>query len=160
MSSASQVEVHLRDGCASDRAKLENIQRRASLTWEEDRQALLAHPEAIGVPLRFLEEGKVRVAEIAGTPVGFSVALAIDAATFEIDGLFVDTDHWRKGIGRALIVDAIRIARAQNAQTVVVTANLRAADFYAKLGFVRLGPVQTQFGVAVRMRRPLDRATP
>lgn len=49
----------------SDRAELQNIQRRASLAREEDREALLTHPEVIDVPAKFFMEGKVRVAEVA-----------------------------------------------------------------------------------------------
>ncbi len=135
-----------------DRAALEEIQRRASLEWEEDRAALLAHPESIQLPVAQLEKRRVRVAEIACEPVGFSVLLPLTAGISELDGLFVEPAHWHAGIGRALMTDTVGLARLQKARAIEVIANPRAEGFYAKFGFVRSGRAQTQFGPAIRMR--------
>jgi GNAT superfamily N-acetyltransferase len=64
----------------------------------------------------------------------------------ELDGLFVEPDLWGKGVGRALIADAL--ARTRTLETV---ANPRAEGFYKRLGFSVIGEAQTQFGPARRM---------
>ena len=91
--------------------------------WEEDREALLANPDAI------------------------------DA---ELDGLFVDPPHWRKGIGRMLVEQAEHIAARDGAANLWVIANTRALDFYSACGFVTVGEAQTRFRPAPRMRKAID----
>ena len=49
---------------------LESLQRRASLSNPGDRDALLAHPDAIVLPIEHIAEGNVFIAEGDGTVVG------------------------------------------------------------------------------------------
>lgn len=144
--------VRIRFGHSAERTALEELQRRASLVWEEYRDALLAHPELIELPITQLEEHRVRVAEIGSERVGFSVVLPLTAGISELDGLFVEPSRWRMGIGWALMSDAVQLARLQNATAMEVTANPRAEGFYAKFGFVHAGQAQTALGSANRMR--------
>jgi GNAT superfamily N-acetyltransferase len=144
--------VHIRYGNISERSALEELQRRASLVYEETRADLLAHPDAIELPDVQLEDRRVRVAEIASQPVGFSVTLPQTQGAWELDGLFVEPSQWGKGIGRALVIDAMDLARHASVRTIEVTANPRAEGFYKKLGFTQTGRVQTRFGPGIRMR--------
>jgi GNAT superfamily N-acetyltransferase len=70
----------------------------------------------------------------------------------EVDGLFVKPGHWGRGIGRALMADAVAIARGEDALALEVTANLLAEKFYTKCGFIHTGHALTRFGPALRMR--------
>ena len=97
----------------------------------------------------------MRVAEIAGDVVGFSALLPQSAGVWEVDGLFVEPQHWGVGIGRALMIDALDLARRDDVRVLEVTANPNAEGFYSKLGFVGTGTVQTQFGSGIRMRCPV-----
>ena len=146
------MTIVLRYGLAEERVALEELQRSASLVWEEYRAALLAHPDAIQLPTDQLLAQRVRVAEIARPPVGFSVTLPVANDAWELDGLFVDPAHWRKGIGTALVADAVALVRQQGGRFVDVTANPRAEGFYLNFGFVLSGRADTQFGQASRMR--------
>ena len=153
------MSVNIRFGVPEERTDLEELQRRASLIWEEYRADLLAHPDAIQLPLSQLRENRVRVAELGSRRVGFSVVIPKSPGVSELDGLFVEPEHWGAGIGRALIADAIRLARDQGAGAIEVIANPRAEGFYEKLGFCPIGLAQTQFGPARQMRhifQPLD----
>ena len=132
------------------------LQRRASLVWEEYREDLLAHSEAIDIPLAQFRKRRVRIAHIAGERIGFSAVLPRGTDFCELDGLFVEPAFWRRGVGRALIEDARRIALRHVTRAMEVTANPRAKAFYLKLGFVACGVVQTQFGPATRLACTLD----
>ena len=142
----------------AERSALEDLQRRASLIWEEDREALLAHPDAIELPLEQITDGRTVVAENAGTLLGFAVVLRRDDGDAELDGLFVEPTQWRHGIGRALVEQAERIAARDGAANLWVIANTRALDFYGACGFVTVGEAQTRFRPAPRMRKVLDAA--
>jgi len=145
------VKLTIRTGHPQERAALEELQRRASLMWEEYRPYLLANPDVIELPLAQLAEGQVRVAQVNGRVAGFS-ALLPKAAFHELDGLFVEPDQWGLGIGRALVADALAIARAAGGAGLAVTANPRAEGFYIKQGFMVTGRTETQFGPANRMQ--------
>lgn len=139
----------------AERSALEDLQRRASLIWEEDRDALLANPDAIELPLEQITDGRTIVAENVGELLGFAVVLRRDDGDAELDGLFVDPAQWRHGIGRALLEHAERIATSDGAAILWVTANTRALEFYGACGFVTVGEVATRFRPAPRMRKTI-----
>jgi GNAT superfamily N-acetyltransferase len=140
----------------AERRALEDLQRRASLVWEEDRDALLANPDAIELPLEQITDGRTIVAENVGGLLGFAVVLRRDDGDAELDGLFVDPTQWRHGIGRELLEQAERIAASEGAASLWVTANTRALEFYGACGFVTVGEVATRFRPAPRMRKTID----
>jgi hypothetical protein len=47
----------------AERSTLEALQRRASLMWEDDREALLANPDATELPLEQITDGRTIVAQ-------------------------------------------------------------------------------------------------
>jgi GNAT superfamily N-acetyltransferase len=145
----------LRTAHAAERLALEELQRRASLEWDEYREALLAHPEAIELPLAQIEAGQVTVAEANGRLLGFSVVLPREDGDAELDGLFVEPRGWGQGVGRGLVEHAAARARTAGARSLHVIANPRAEGFYARCGFERTGETPTRFGPALLMRMPL-----
>lgn len=131
---------------------LEDVQRRASLVWEEYRDDLLAHPEVIDVPLHDIAAGNVRVATGSLRVLGFaSLSPGRRDGAAELDGLFVDPAFMRRGIGRALVNDAVALARSRGCERIEVTANPSALEFYVRMGFIDDGIEQTRFGPGLRM---------
>jgi GNAT superfamily N-acetyltransferase len=144
----------IRDAVPGDIAVLRDIFRRSSLSNDGDRTKLLAHPEVLELPDAAVTDGRVRVAMSDATIVGFATWLATPDAV-ELEDLFVDPDRMRLGAGRALVRDIAAITRDHGGRRVEVTANQHARAFYAKVGFVADGYVQTTFGPAVRMHLDL-----
>ena len=87
----------------NEQKPLEELQRRASLVWEEYREALLAHADAIELPIEHIESGCTYVAVRDGQILGFSVTLPRADGNAELDGLFVEPSSWKQGIGRRLV---------------------------------------------------------
>jgi GNAT superfamily N-acetyltransferase len=148
--------IVIRRAAAGERADLEALQRRASLNNPGDRDAILAHPDAIELPPEQIASGAVRVAEQDGVRRGFSVVLRRDDGDAELDGLFVDPVAWRSGIGRALVEDAVRQARELGASILHVVGNPHAEGFYAAVGFTTHGTFETRFGTGLLMRKMLN----
>jgi GNAT superfamily N-acetyltransferase len=136
----------IRPASPDERGGLIELQRAASLMHADSRDALLAHPEAIDLPMAHLPH--TLVAERGGIVVGFAVALPIDAGNAELDGLFVAPAAWRSGTGRALVA-AVARDRALR-----VVANPNALGFYERCGFIETGSAETRFGPAITMTRP------
>ncbi|HET7049327.1 MAG TPA: GNAT family N-acetyltransferase [Solirubrobacteraceae bacterium] len=143
----------IRQAATGEAQLLEELQRRSSDVWEEYREQLAANPDVIELPQTFIEQGWVRVAVGGdGEPIGFSVVIPTDDQVHELDGLFVEPDHMRCGVGRALVQDAAARAARAGAERLEVTAG-PAQGFYEKVGFELVGAAQTRFGPAVRMCR-------
>lgn len=130
-----------------EREELEELQRRASLALADYRDQLLAHPDAIHLPPAQVANGQVLVAELDGRVAGFAAVVG-----GELDGLFVEPELWRRGIGAALVDAATHQARHKGLALTVI-ANPNARDFYESRGFSLEGEVQTRFGPAFRMSR-------
>ncbi len=141
------ADLTIRMAKPEERHALEELQRRASLALGEYNAQLEAHPDAIHLPQEQIDRGDVFVAELEGRPVGFA---ALDGP--ELDGLFVEPELWKRGIGRTLVNAATHEARRRGL-TLTVLGNPSAREFYERCGFVADGIEQTRFGPGLRMSR-------
>ena len=140
----------IRAAVLGDMPALRDVFRRSSLSDDGDRATLLAHPDALELSDLAVREGRTRVAVADDRVVGFGTWLST-RGIFEIEDLFVDPERMGQGIGRALVLDLIAIARGHGVGRVEVTANQRALAFYERVGFVVEDEVTTRFGPAPRM---------
>lgn len=139
-----------------DRLDLIELQRRASLVYEDTRQQLLDNPEIIDLDEEMLANNEVFVAEIGDRIVGFATIVAHDGNDAEVEGLFVEPSEWRKGIGTALVHHLEREAAAWGASRLHVLANRNALGFYDALGFGVIGERKTELGpVGLLMAKPV-----
>ena len=135
---------------------LESLQWRASLANPGDRDALLANPDAVTLPIEQITAGGVFVAERDGVVVGFAAVVPRPDGGVELDALFVEPHLWKHGIGRRLVDHIADVARVKAAGFLHVVGNPHAEGFYLSCGFRVTGRVETRFGVGLAMRRPLS----
>jgi len=147
--------VIVRPAHASEQKSLEQLQWRASLSNPGDREALLAHPDAIELPLRQIKNGQVFVAESGGVAIGFAAIIQRADGDSELDALFVEPSAWRTGVGRALVECCASEARAVGAISLHVIGNPHAEGFYLACGFTACGTTQTRFGPGMLLRKKL-----
>jgi N-acetylglutamate synthase-like GNAT family acetyltransferase len=152
---SSPARLTIRPARVDEREALEALQWRASLANPGDREVLLAHPDAIELPLRQVEAGQVFVAEQNGSVLGFAAILDRDDGVLELDGLFVEPEHWKRGVGRALVEHCAVAARQAGRSSLHVVANFHAEGFYRRCGFKSIGPWETQFAPALEMSMQL-----
>ena len=150
-----QNAVNVRPAVVNEQKQLEALQWRASLNNPGDREALLANPDAIELPLEQIEDRGVFVAEVAGSVMGFAAILPREDGDFDLDALFVEPSAWRQGIGRALVEHCVAAARDAGAASLHVVGNPHAEDFYSACGFDTLGTKQMRFGAGLLMKRML-----
>jgi ribosomal protein S18 acetylase RimI-like enzyme len=170
--------THVRAATPDDASRIADINVRS---WRDtykglvpDAYLLSLDPEAIARHLRQMTESGRDTVLVAGDPelLGFlwmSESRDGDArpGTAEIVALYVDPNHKRQGVGRALALASCEIARDRGFDTVslwVFERNEHARAFYAALQFVPDGGAQTTTrwgGVAlreVRYRRAIARS--
>lgn len=152
--------LSIRTAAASEREALEALQLRASLGNPGDREAVLAHPDAIELPIEQIAAGHVFVAEMDGGIAGFAAVLLRPDGEIELDGLFVEPALQRRGIGRALVACCVAYARERGATSLHVIGNTHAQAFYAACGFVGEGMQKTRFGEGLKLRKDLRAISP
>ena len=146
-------QFFIRPAVPSEKLELEQLQTRASLANEGDREALLAHPEAIQVPLEQIAGGRVFVSEFDGAIVGFAALEPREDGQSELDGLFVDPHMQRRGIAKSLIEHCAEVVRKQGCTAIHVVGNPHAEEFYSACGFEVVGTTETRFGPGILMRK-------
>jgi GNAT superfamily N-acetyltransferase len=90
--------------------------------------------------------------------VGFAAVLAGCDGDVDLDGLFVDPELWRTGVGKALIDQCVRHACEHDAQALHVIGNPHARRFCVACEFEIAGAVDTQFGPGLSMKMAVCRA--
>src|SRR5215467_15797753 len=126
-------DLLIRQALTSEQKELEDLQRRASLSNAGDREALLAHPDAIELPLAQIAAGRVFVAEWNGTVVGFAAVEPREDGASELDALFVDPGMRRRGIARSLVAYCVEVARKGNSPALCVVGNPRSEEHTSEL---------------------------
>ena len=150
-----EQDVSIRLARRDEHTMLESLQRRASLSNPGDRDAILAHPDAIELPLAQITSGGVFVAECDGVAAGFAAIVPRADGGAELDALFVEPHLWKQGIGRRLVAHVAEVARMRAATFLHVIGNPHAEGFYLSCGFCVTGTIETRFGVGLTMRRVL-----
>jgi GNAT superfamily N-acetyltransferase len=146
----------IRFASAADGGTLDALHRRSSYIWEEDRELLDAHPQALGVPRERIAAGGVRIAEDeGGAMLGFSGVSDAGGGICELEDLFVDPGCLRRGIGTALVEDVAVRHKEAGFEQIAVVAGPRTFGFYESVGFTVGEPVATRFALAARLRRAL-----
>ena len=146
------MTITIRTARADELESLEALQLRASLANPGDRAAILAHPDAIAIPLSQIVDGQVFVAEDDGTLLGFSAVLDRPDGQTELDGLFVEPTLLGAGLGRLLVERAKDYGSGRSASWLHVIGNPHAEGFYEACGFVTYGTHETEFGPGLLMR--------
>src|SRR5580765_2396077 len=149
------LHVSIRPARPDEQTTLESLQWRASLGNPGDRDALLANPDAIALPIEQITAGCVFVAEHDGVVAGFAAVVPRLDGGAELDALFVEPHLWKHGIGRQLVDHIAEVARGRAASFLHVVGNPHAEGFYLSCGFCVTGTVDTRFGIGLTMRRPL-----
>jgi GNAT superfamily N-acetyltransferase len=147
--------IIIRIAIPSEKTTLEDLQRRASLTNDGDREAMLANPDAIDLPIEQIASGDVFVLELSGRIAGFAALLPRPDGDADLDGLFVEPDLRRRGVGRSLVEHCAQIVIAGGSRALYVIGNPHAEEFYLSCGFSTMGRSETRFGSALLMRKEL-----
>jgi GNAT superfamily N-acetyltransferase len=145
----------LRPGRPDDAAVLRDLTWRLTIAHPAYGDQARARPQAVEAPTQALSDGGVIVAEVEGRAVGYVTVVQGEEDAAEVDGLFVDADFQRGGIGRRLLEAAADTARRRGASGLRVVSAPDAVAVYEAFGFGDPEATQTLFGPAVILRMAL-----
>ena len=152
--------VIIRSAVEADLPDLQRVFRAAALSNVGDAPALLARPEFLVFTGDGIAEGRTRVAVAVSDGgdrvMGFATLAPGPEGQPDLEDLFVDPECRRRGIARRLIEDVASTARRAGHDSITVTGNEHALDFYLAVGFVQIGQAETELGPAPRLRLDLS----
>jgi GNAT superfamily N-acetyltransferase len=123
-------------------AELSELAFRSKAVWGYDAAFMEACRAELMIDAGYLEANPVFVLEYEGEPAGFySLEPGAGGASGEIElGLFfLEPDMIGRGLGRAMIADAIGRARGMDACRLIVQSDPNAEGFYRVAGFTPKG---------------------
>jgi GNAT superfamily N-acetyltransferase len=136
----------LRPARLDERATLDDICFRSKAYWGYDADFMESVRDQIRVNGEAVAAGRVWVAaDATDRPCGVLEVDPLDATTADLALLFIDPEYMRQGIGRALYLKALDLARGLGTRHLVIDADPQAAAFYASMGAVRTGSEPTGY---------------
>lgn len=131
-------KVSLRRAKPSEAEALTNLAMLSKQSWGYSDEFM--HRVAIDmlVTQHDIASSHCIVAEIEGAPAAY-LLVRMNGEDAHIRDLFVDPDHFGRGLGRTLFEEALRYARGNGAIRITLTSDPNAQSFYEHLGFACVG---------------------
>ena len=151
--------MQIRAANRTDVDQLNTIAMQAKAHWGYTADQLEKWRNSLSTDPQSIEKWPTFVAEDQGNAIGFA-QINPDLEVWELISLFVLPDHIGRGIGRALLEEAIATAKRAGKNTLLIDSDPNAEPFYLACGAVRIGveraPIQ---GNSARVRPQLHLST-
>ncbi|HEY6485378.1 MAG TPA: GNAT family N-acetyltransferase [Candidatus Cybelea sp.] len=115
-----------------------NLALRSKRAWGYDSAFMQRVMPDMIVHSQYLADEYGLVAEDAGVVVGYAIVRVDNQLAFLRD-LFVEPDHFRRKVGKALFDEAVRWARKQGATSIRLGGDPNAVGFYKRMGMHQIG---------------------
>ena len=152
--------MHIRAAHPGEHRLLSQIAYQAKAHWGYGTVDLAAWHHDLTVTRESVLDRTTLVAEVDGAVVGF-VRQHLEPSHAVLDDLWVLPAFMRRGVGRALLAQALQRARAGGVHEMHIDADPHAEAFYVTHGAVRVGQVSAPIeGQPQRVRPQLVLAVP
>ncbi|WP_166295422.1 GNAT family N-acetyltransferase [Bradyrhizobium sp. 2S1] len=143
----------VRPAHVDEAAELTQIAVRATKNDGFDDEAIVRFMPGLKVNLALIAAGLVIVAESeTGVPSGYvSLRPTGIGGLILLEGIFVDPDHSRRGIGTRLFATAVELSRKMAGNVILINSSPTSVDFYARLGANKIGATPFVFSPDVQL---------
>ena len=149
----SDYNVVIRAAQAADAGRFTELARLAKASWNYAPEWIEAWDDQLTVSSDYLSKHKAVAASIDGLVVGCAV-LEDHGDHFMMEHVWIDPSHQRKGIGRALVLHLVALAR-ESGREVRLLSDPNAEAFYEHLGATKLSDVPAPMPGAPERTLPL-----
>jgi GNAT superfamily N-acetyltransferase len=132
------MQFSIRRAVSNDAPRLSQLAQRAKAHWNYPAEWLISWQPQLTIEHGYLIEHRVLVAERADRLVGMC-ALEDRGTWWSLEHVWVDPRSMGQGIGRALVQEALDLARVVRPGRVVAEADPNAAGFYRRMGASEIG---------------------
>ena len=130
--------VTIRPARPEEAAELTELCMRSKALWGYDAAFMEVVRQQLTLTPDYIRRHKVFVADRQGAALGV-YALADEGGFVDLDFMFIEPDHVRTGIGRAMWPHLINEARGFGRSRLQIIADPSAVPFYERMGAVRCG---------------------
>ena len=127
--------MRLRPARSTDLPRMNELALESKAVWGYEREQLDAWKADLETKPETIDTWPTVVAERDGTILGFA-QLDPSQEPWELVSLWIDQQHMRKGIGRALLCRAQGIAASAKQQQIAIDSDPNALAFYVACGAV------------------------
>jgi len=153
------MDLQIRRATPDEAAALTALAHAAKRHWGYPAEWIDHWRADLTITSDFIATNEVFVATIDGEIAGCCALVASESLT-ELEHMWIDPKHMRKGIGRALFEHTRRRAEELGSNMIELSADPNAESFYERLGAKRIGEVPADVlghsRVLPRMRIDLD----
>jgi N-acetylglutamate synthase-like GNAT family acetyltransferase len=131
----------VRDARPEEQRELTNLVVRATTQAGRDEAFIDRAISGLAITLPMINGKNVQVAhDNSGRVVGLvSLTRTMLQGIALLNHLFVDPDHWKRGIGRVLFETAVARAKEMKTGAIFIYAEPFAEAFYERMGTIRIG---------------------
>jgi GNAT superfamily N-acetyltransferase len=126
-----------------DSEVLTAITKKSKAYWGYSEAQIQNWSESLTVTATYIETKFVYKLVIETKTVGYYSFFYQDEHTVKLDNLFILPEYIGKGFGRILMDDFLILVKRANVNKIILDSEPNAEMFYAKLGFVKVGEIET-----------------
>ena len=135
------MNLQIRRATPEQAEELSRIALAAKAHWDYPQRWLEIWRPQLTFRPQYFGENEGWVALVGETPVGFYTLQEKDGIT-SIENLWVSPEYMGKGVGKALFLHAVELARQRGNTTLQLEADPNAVPFYEKMGMHQIGEYQ------------------
>lgn len=140
---------------ASDAVAVKRLAQSALQGRPGSRSEPLVRPDPAGVSLDAIGAGQVILCESGNLVLGMAAIRPLGGDDWEISAQYVAGQRWRSAVAYLLVAHCGDAARRHGGRALHVVATSRATGFYLACDFRPIGQVQTPWGSANLLQKPL-----
>ena len=135
--------LRIRRARAADADRLTDIAHAAKRHWGYPVDLIHLWTADLTIAAEFVDAHPTYAVEQGRQILGF-YALSHQGGAFELEHMWIDPPHMRRGLGALLFEHAVATARSMGGSTLRIASDPYAEAFYLRMGAERGGDVPTQ----------------
>jgi GNAT superfamily N-acetyltransferase len=135
--------MRLEKANSNDNEVLTAITKKSKAYWGYSDEQIEIWSESLTVSPAYIETKSVYKLVIDTRTVGYYSFFYEDEYTIKLDNLFILPEYIGKGFGRILMDDFLILVKGTDVSKIILDSEPNAEMFYAKLGFVKVGEIET-----------------
>jgi GNAT superfamily N-acetyltransferase len=128
---------------SNDNEVLTAITKKSKAYWGYSDEQIKIWSELLTITPTDIETKLVYKLVIDAKTVGYYSFFYEDEHTIKLDNLFILPEYIGKGLGRILMDDFLILIKRTNVNKIILDSEPNAEMFYAKMGFVKVGEIET-----------------
>jgi GNAT superfamily N-acetyltransferase len=128
---------------SNDNEVLTAITKKSKAYWGYSDDQIEIWSESLTITPAYIETKSVYKLVIDAITIGYYSFFYKGEHTIKLDNLFILPEYIGKGFGRILMDDFLSLVKRTSVNKIILDSEPNAEMFYAKLGFVKVGEIDT-----------------